>query len=130
MFQAKQIPREGVKNILIRGTNWIGDVVMTLPAITAVREAYPEARISILVKPWVADLLRISPDVDEVMVYERPGIHEGLGGLFRLVRELKTQKFDMAILRHRGGDYRMARPNPRQGRLQHRRAGSFPDSRR
>ena len=83
---------------MIRGTNWIGDVVMTLPAITAVREAYPEARISILVKPWVADLLRISPDVDEVIVYERPGVHEGLGGLFRLVRELKTKKFDMAIL--------------------------------
>jgi len=83
---------------LIRGTNWIGDVVMTLPAITAVREAYPEARISILVKPWVADLLRISPDVDEVIVYERPGVHEGIGGLFRLVRELKTKKFDMAIL--------------------------------
>ncbi len=98
MFQAKQIPREGVKNILIRGTNWIGDVVMTLPAITAVREAYPEARLSLLVKPWVADLLRISPDVDEVLVYERPGVHEGLGGLFRLVRELKTQKFDMALL--------------------------------
>ena len=83
---------------MIRGTNWIGDVVMTLPAITAVREAYPEARISILVKPWVADLLRISPDVDEVIVYERPGVHEGIGGLFRLVRELKTKKFDMAIL--------------------------------
>jgi len=98
MHQVKHIPREGVRNILIRGTNWIGDVVMTLPAITAVREAYPEARISILVKPWVADLLRISPDVDEVIVYERPGVHEGLGGLFRLVRELKTKKFDMAIL--------------------------------
>jgi len=98
MHQVKHIPREGVRNILIRGTNWIGDVVMTLPAITAVREAYPEARISILVKPWVADLLRISPDVDEVIVYERPGVHEGIGGLFRLVRELKTKKFDMAIL--------------------------------
>jgi len=83
---------------LIRGTNWIGDVVMTLPAIAAVREAYPGARISILVKPWVADLLRISPDVDEVLVYERPGVHAGLGGLLRLVRELKARKFDMAIL--------------------------------
>ena len=98
MRDMNALPKEGIRKILIRGTNWIGDVVMTLPAITAVREAYPEARISILVKPWVADLLRISPDVDEVMVYERPGVHEGLGGLFRLVRELKTQKFDMAIL--------------------------------
>ena len=94
----KVLPKEGIGKILIRGTNWIGDVVMTLPAISAVREAYPEARISILVKPWVADLLRISPDVDEVLVYERPGIHEGLRGLVRLVGELKAKKFDMAIL--------------------------------
>ncbi|HOD36059.1 MAG TPA: lipopolysaccharide heptosyltransferase II [Syntrophales bacterium] len=98
MFQAKPIPREGVRNILIRGTNWIGDVVMTLPAIAAVREAYPGAKISILVKPWVADLLRISSDVDEVLIYERPGVHEGLGGFLRLVGELKARKFDMAIL--------------------------------
>ncbi len=94
----KTLPKEGIRKILIRGTNWIGDVVMTLPAVTAVREAYPGARISILVKPWVADLLRISPDVDEVLVYERPGVHEGLGGLLRLVRELQSRHFDMAIL--------------------------------
>jgi heptosyltransferase-2 len=98
MNQIKHLPREGVKNILIRGTNWIGDVVMTLPAIAAVREAYPGARVSILVKPWVADLLRISPDVDEVLVYERPGVHQGLGGLLRLAGELKDRRFDMAIL--------------------------------
>ena len=94
----KALPKEGVDKILIRGTNWIGDVVMTLPAIATVREAYPTARISILVKPWVADLLRISPDVDEVIVYERPGAHGGLGGFFRLVGELRSRKFDMAIL--------------------------------
>jgi heptosyltransferase-2 len=98
MRDMNALPKEGIRKILIRGTNWIGDVVMTLPAIAAVRETYPDARISILVKPWVADLLRLCPDVDEVMVYERPGVHEGLGGLFRLVRELKTKKFDMAIL--------------------------------
>jgi heptosyltransferase-2 len=98
MGGSKTLPKEGIGKILIRGTNWIGDVVMTLPAIAAVREAYPAARISILVKPWVADLLRISPDVDEVLVYERPGVHEGLGGIFRLAGELKAGKFDMAIL--------------------------------
>jgi heptosyltransferase-2 len=98
MRDMKTLPKEGIGRILIRGTNWIGDVVMTLPAVAEVREAYPGARISILVKPWVADLLRISPDVDEVLVYERPGVHEGFRGFLRLVRELKAGKFDMAIL--------------------------------
>ena len=43
-------------NILIRGTNWIGDAVMTLPAIAAIRNTFPRAKITILVKPWVADV--------------------------------------------------------------------------
>jgi heptosyltransferase-2 len=94
----KKLPFEKIHNVLIRGTNWIGDVVMTFPAIAAVRETLPQARITVLVKPWVADLVRMHPAVDEVMVYERPGRHTGLGGLFALARELREKRFDAAIL--------------------------------
>jgi heptosyltransferase-2 len=85
-------------NILIRGTNWIGDAVMTLPAVAAIRNTFPQARITMLVKPWVADLFRLCPDVDEIMIYERPGRHEGPGGLLRLAGELRKRRFDAAIL--------------------------------
>ncbi len=71
---------------------------MTFPAIAAVRETLPKARITVLVKPWVADLVRMHPAVDEVMVYERPGRHDGLGGLLTLARELREKRFDAAIL--------------------------------
>ena len=88
----------GADNILIRGTNWIGDAVMTLPAIAAIRHTFPEARISILVKPWVADVFRLCPDVDDILLYERPGVHDGPKGLFRLAGELRKRAFDTAIL--------------------------------
>ena len=91
------LPREGVERILVRGTNWIGDAVMTLPALSAIRKTYPEARISVLVKPWVADIYQLCPHVDEVILYERPGIHDGKGGIFRLVRELKARNFHLAV---------------------------------
>ncbi|HNY81015.1 MAG TPA: lipopolysaccharide heptosyltransferase II [Sedimentisphaerales bacterium] len=94
----KRIDFDQLKNVLIRGTNWIGDVVMTFPAIAAVRETLPKARISVLVKPWVADLVRMHPAVDEVLVYERPGRHEGLAGILRLARELRARRFDAAVL--------------------------------
>jgi heptosyltransferase-2 len=71
---------------------------MTFPAIAAVRETLPAARVTVLVKPWVADLVRMHPAVDEVLVYERPGRHEGAGGILRLARELKARRFDAAIL--------------------------------
>jgi len=95
---AKSIEFDKIDRILIRGTNWIGDVVMTFPAIAAVRETLPHARITVLVKPWVADLVTMHPAVDEVMIYERPGRHEGIGGLWRLARELRLRRFDAAIL--------------------------------
>lgn len=91
------LPRAGVERILIRGTNWIGDAVMTLPALSAVSKTYPEARTAILVKPWVADIYRLCPHVDEVILYERPGIHDGTGGILRLARELKAKNFHLAV---------------------------------
>ena len=94
----RQIDFSKLNSVLIRGTNWIGDVVMTFPAIAAVRETLPKARITVLVKPWVADLVRMHPAVDEVVVYERPGRHDGLGGLLTLARELREKRFDAAIL--------------------------------
>jgi len=92
------LPREGVKRILIRGTNWIGDAVMGLAALAAIRNTYPQARLSILAKPWVADIYRLTPAIDEVILYERPGVHAGIRGLWRLARELKGRHFDLAIL--------------------------------
>lgn len=92
------IPFNTAKNILIRGTNWIGDAVMTLPAVAAIRNTFPEARISMLVKPWVAEIFYLCPDIDEVIPFQSPGIHSGIAGKLRLAMELKDRKFDMAIL--------------------------------
>ncbi len=84
--------------MLIRGTNWIGDVVMTLPAVAAIRRTWPGARISVLAKPWVSEIYRLSPDVDEVIVFQEPGRHAGLMGKLRLAAELRENPFDCAIL--------------------------------
>jgi heptosyltransferase-2 len=94
----RKLPISGVKKILIRGTNWIGDAILTLAAVSAIRNTYPEARIFILVKPWVADIFRLCPLVDEILIYQSPGIHAGMFGIQRLARELKAYEFDMAIL--------------------------------
>ncbi len=94
----KRLPTEGIERVLIRGTNWIGDVVMTLPAVAAVRKTWPRARISILAKPWVAEVYRLSPDVDEIIPFEEPGRHSGIPGKWRLAADLGRYRFDCAIL--------------------------------
>jgi len=84
--------------ILVRSTNWIGDAVMTLPAVRSIRQNFPEARISILAQPWVADLFTANRYVDEVLIYQKKGEHAGLRGLLRLAAELRPRRFSTAIL--------------------------------
>jgi len=85
-------------SLLVRATNWLGDAVMTTPALAGLRGAFPGARIALLAKPPVAELFRHHPDVDEVIVYERPGRHEGVPGRLRLGGELRRRRFDAALL--------------------------------
>jgi hypothetical protein len=52
----KEIPFGEIRRVLIRSANWVGDAVMSLPAIASIRLSFPGAKISILAKPWVGDL--------------------------------------------------------------------------
>ncbi|HZL97233.1 MAG TPA: lipopolysaccharide heptosyltransferase II [Terriglobales bacterium] len=85
-------------SLLVRATNWLGDAVMTTPALAGIREGFPDARIVLLARPLVAEMFRHHSDVDEVIVYEVPGRHEGTLGRLRLAGELRRRRFDGAFL--------------------------------
>ncbi|MDI6889925.1 MAG: lipopolysaccharide heptosyltransferase II [Thermodesulfovibrionales bacterium] len=84
------------KNLLVRGVNWIGDAVMTLPALRVLRKAMPEARISLLVKPWVSPIFEKDPNVDEIIIYGAE--YRGIIGKVKLSRMLNKKGFSSAIL--------------------------------
>lgn len=86
------------RNILVRATNWLGDAVMTTPAIGTVREYFPDACITLLANPMVAQLFSNHPWVDEVLVFDRKGRHRGIRGRFAMAAELKGRAFDLALL--------------------------------
>lgn len=88
------------KNILVVRTDRIGDVILTTPALSVLRKAYPQARITLLVTPVTRDLVSKNPDINEVIVDDRSGAHRGAMGFFKLVFELKSRKFDLAIIFH------------------------------
>jgi len=71
---------------------------MTTPALSAIRSAYPEARITAVARPLVAELLRLHPAIDETVVYDSRGAHAGTSGRFRMARELRRCRFDAALL--------------------------------
>ena len=75
--------------LLIRATNWVGDAIMALPALRAVRTRYPEAEITILARPYVAFIYKNQRVCDNMMFvdYARD-----------MVGEIREQKFDKALL--------------------------------
>jgi heptosyltransferase-2 len=77
--------------IAVRATNWVGDAVMSLPALAAVRRKFPDAHIAVVARPWVSDLYGEEPFADEIIPYvkERRG---------ETVRRLRDGKFDAALL--------------------------------
>ncbi len=98
------------KRILIRAPNWVGDVIMSWPAVEAIARAFPQATLSVLARRGVADLYRELPMIGEVLVADAiasigPGglprtnkLVRGLRGLGRLSACIRSHEFDAAIL--------------------------------
>ena len=84
--------------ILIRATNWVGDAIMALPALRAVRKRFPDAEIAIVGRPYVGDIYRDQGICDQLIPYDPKGLHAGFSGRERLAAQLRAQKFDVALL--------------------------------
>jgi ADP-heptose:LPS heptosyltransferase len=106
-------PVPGVRRIAVLRANALGDFIVGLPALTALRHAYPQARIVLLGKPWHAQFLCCRPGpVDEVVALPAlPGITTEPGGacdeagIAALVERLRAMRFDLALQLHGGGRY-------------------------
>jgi heptosyltransferase II len=83
------------KKILIRGPNWVGDAVLAIPALKAVRSHFPGAEITLLVRPWVAGLFTSASFVDKVWSEPRPS---SLGDWMRITRKIRASEFDIGLL--------------------------------
>jgi ADP-heptose:LPS heptosyltransferase len=102
---------EGVRKIAILRANALGDFIVTLPAIHAIRDVYPNAEIILLGKPWHKDYLKGNrTPVDRVIVIpisdglrEEPGQYPVAGELEDFYLQTAKEKFDIAIHFHGKG---------------------------
>lgn len=78
--------------LLIRGVNWLGDAVITTPALVRLREALPSTRIALLTRAKLADLWVSHPAIDEVISVE-PG-----ESVWAVGRKLRGAGFDTALV--------------------------------
>jgi len=84
--------------ILVKEVNWLGDLVMSTPALRAIRRAWPGAHLAVLIKKELASFFDGARWLDEVIPYS---VGRGLSGFFdrrRIVGEIRSRRFDLGVL--------------------------------
>lgn len=86
-------------NILVCHTGgWIGDMVLLTPTLRALKQAYPDSRLSLLLRPIVADLMASNPYVDTCIIDSKKEGH--LRSTLKLIYQIKKSVFDIAVVLH------------------------------
>ena len=83
-----------IQRVVVRGTNWVGDAVMTVPALRALRRLLPDAEITLAIRPWARGIFTDQKFVENVLVYDRRNAFS----VITQIREWKRREFDLAIL--------------------------------
>lgn len=93
-FPRKAPPPASPARVLFIRIDRIGDLVLSTPALKAVKERYPEAELTALVSPVTAPLLAAAPGVSRVIIWDASKGWAGLAGTIKVLRDLH---FDLAI---------------------------------
>jgi len=102
IHQLANFPTHQFLRILLVRLRLIGDVILTTPAIRGIRQAFPDARLTYLVEPLSAPIVRHNPHLDEVIVAAAPDAPRRLRDDLRLALDLRRRRFDLAIDFHGG----------------------------
>ncbi len=81
--------KKSIKDILVFGHNYIGDVLALTPAIRALKLKFPESRITAVASGSASRILRRNPDIDKIVETERLSGIKGIIGFFKLFFVLK-----------------------------------------
>ena len=92
MTSARPAADPQARRILIRGVNWLGDAVMTTPALQRIREALPEAHIALLTPHKLSDLWQGHPSLDATLTFS-PGQSP-----WSVAGRLRAERFDTALV--------------------------------
>ena len=83
-----------IERIVVRGTNWVGDAVMTVPALREIRRLFPEAHITLATRSWARGLFAEADFLDDFQVHDGGGLRS----VVQQVREWRKRSFDLAVL--------------------------------
>ncbi len=98
--QAERVQKTRYKRILVARTDRIGDVLLSTPAVKALRMHYPTSYIAMMVSPYTRQIVEGNPYLDEVIIMDKRGRHRGMFATCCLARLLRQKDFDVAVVLH------------------------------
>ena len=93
------------RNILVIDFGQLGDVVLSLPALRAIRARFPNAKITVALGKPSGEIVRLSGYADDLLEVDRVGLRDGpklvsIGRIFKFVAQVRKQKYDFVIDLH------------------------------
>ena len=83
-----------IKRVVVRGTNWVGDAVMTIPALRALRHLLPESHITLATSEWAKELFSEANYVNDLLIQN----NLGFWSVFTNSGEWRKRNFDLAVI--------------------------------
>ena len=96
----KKINLTGKEKFLVVRTDRIGDVILSLPVLEAIKSSYPKSHVTMMISPYTKDIVKNNPHLDDVIIDDYKDVHRGTGGFFRLTKKIRCEKFDVCVLLH------------------------------
>ncbi len=85
-----------IERVVVRGANWVGDAVMTVPALRALRQLLPHAHITLATRPWAEGIFADADFVDDLLLLDDN--ERGLRSFLRQTSVWRARRFDLALL--------------------------------
>jgi len=96
LFSKPDLKAEHIKRVVVRSTNWVGDVVMTIPALRELRRVLPNAHLTLATRSWAVGLFDEADFIDDILIYDRG--KSGVRAVMRQAGEWRRRRFDLAVL--------------------------------
>lgn len=88
------LDRASPLRVVVKAVNWVGDAVITTPALRHLRQSFPHACITVIARPWVAPVYAHNPDIDQLWEADDAG---SARDFLRAVARIRRERFDLGI---------------------------------
>src|SRR5207237_3333095 len=95
ILRERRLESRNIKRVVVRGANWVGDAVMTVPALRELRRLLPAARITLATRPWAEGIFADADFIDDLLLLDD---RRGVRSFMRQVSAWRARRFDLALI--------------------------------